>query len=46
MNIQSGNISLNLFYQFAFAGVVQIILAFIFSDHYNFGNWTLKVYRL
>ena len=47
MNIQSGNISLNLFYQFAFAGgIVQIILAFIFSDNYNFGNWTLKVYRL
>ncbi|EMR0282953.1 EamA family transporter, partial [Elizabethkingia anophelis] len=42
MNIQSGNISLNLFYQFAFAGIVQIILAFIFSDNYNFGNWTLK----
>ncbi|WP_407483217.1 DMT family transporter [Elizabethkingia meningoseptica] len=40
MNIQSGNISLNLFYQFAFAGIVQIMLAFIFSENYNFGNWT------
>ncbi len=42
LNIQTGNISLNLFYQFLFAGVVQIIFAFIFSDHYNFEDWTLK----
>ncbi|KPH11030.1 DMT family transporter [Chryseobacterium sp. ERMR1:04] len=42
LNIQSGNISLNLFYQFLFAGIVQIIFAFIFSEHYNFENWTLK----
>jgi len=40
--IQSGNISLNLFYQFAFAGIVQIIFAFLFSENYNFENWTLK----
>lgn len=42
LNIQSGNISLNLFYQFAFAGVVQIIFAFLFSENYNFGNWSIK----
>ncbi|MFC5873836.1 Permease of the drug/metabolite transporter (DMT) superfamily [Chryseobacterium arachidis] len=42
LNIQSENISLNLFYQFAFAGIVQIIFAFLFSEHYNFGNWSLK----
>ncbi|MCS3532751.1 DMT family transporter [Chryseobacterium sp. JUb7] len=42
LNIQSGNISLNLFYQFLFAGVVQIIFAFVFSEKYNFENWTLK----
>lgn len=42
LNIQSGNITLNLFYQFLFAGVVQIILAFLFSENYNFGNWTIK----
>jgi drug/metabolite transporter (DMT)-like permease len=42
LNIQSDNISLNLFYQFLFAGVVQIIFAFIFSDHYNFENWSFK----
>ena len=37
MNIQSKNISLNLFYQFMFAGIVQIIFAFIFSENYTFG---------
>ncbi|WP_179472423.1 EamA family transporter [Chryseobacterium sp. H1D6B] len=42
LNIQSGNITLNLFYQFAFAGIVQIIFAFLFSENYNFGNWTTK----
>lgn len=40
MNIESKNISLNLVYQFLFAGVFQIVLAFIFSENYNFGNWT------
>lgn len=42
LNIQSGNISLNLFYQFLFAGIIQIIFAFLFTQTYNFGNWTLK----
>lgn len=42
LNIQSSNISLNLFYQFAFAGILQIIFAFTFLEDYNFGNWTLK----
>lgn len=42
LNLQAGNISLNLFYQFAFAGIVQIIFAFLFSDNYNFGNWSLR----
>lgn len=42
LNIQSRNISLNLFYQFAFAGIVQIIFAFLFSENYNFGNWSIK----
>lgn len=42
MNIQSKNISLNLFYQFAFAGIIQIMFAFLFTDDYNFGNWSLK----
>jgi drug/metabolite transporter (DMT)-like permease len=42
LNIQSKNISLNLFYQFAFAGILQIIFAFLFSEDYNFENWTFK----
>nr|WP_315029617.1 EamA family transporter [uncultured Chryseobacterium sp.] len=42
LNIQSGNITLNLFYQFLFAGIVQVIFAFLFSENYNFGNWTLR----
>jgi len=42
LNLHSGNISLNLFYQFAFAGITQIIFAFLFSENYNFGNWTLR----
>ena len=42
MNIQSKNISLNLFYQFIFAGIVQIIFAFAFTENYNFENWSTK----
>lgn len=42
MNIQSGNISLNLFYQFIFAGIIQLLFALIFVEDYNFGHWTLK----
>lgn len=42
LNIQSKNISLNLFYQFAFAGIVQLCFAFLFSENYNFGNWSIK----
>lgn len=36
------NIFLILFYQFAFAGVVQIILAFIFSSDFNYETWSIK----
>ncbi|MBL7882291.1 MAG: EamA family transporter [Chryseobacterium gambrini] len=42
MNIQSKNISLNLFYQLAFAGIIQIIFALLFSENYNFENWSVK----
>lgn len=42
LNLHSGNISLNLFYQFLFAGIIQIIFAFLFSGDYNFGNWSLQ----
>ncbi|MCU7615717.1 EamA family transporter [Chryseobacterium sp. PBS4-4] len=42
LNIQSKNISLNLFYQFAFAGLIQLCFAFLFSDNYNFESWSIK----
>lgn len=38
----SQNISLNLFYQFSFAGVVQIIFGFLFSDHIDVATWSSK----
>ena len=41
LNIQSRNISLNLFYQFMFAGIVQLCFAFLFTEHYNFENWSI-----
>lgn len=42
LNLQSKNITLNLFYQFLFAGVVQLCFAFLFSESYNFENWSVK----
>ncbi|KIA88208.1 DMT family transporter [Kaistella jeonii] len=39
---QPQNISLNLFYQFSFAGIVQIIFGFLFSDQINFAMWSFK----
>ena len=42
LNLKVDNITLNLFYQFIFAGIMQIGLAFIFSENYNFDNWSLK----
>lgn len=36
------NLFLNLFYQFAFAGVVQVILGFIFSEKIELSEWSLK----
>lgn len=41
LNLQSKNITLNLFYQFIFAGIIQLIFAFLFSENYNFKNWSL-----
>lgn len=40
LNLQSKNITLNLFYQFMFAGIIQLIFAFLFSENYNFENWS------
>lgn len=42
LKLQHQNISLNLFYQFAFAAVVQIGLGFILSGNTDVGTWSLK----
>lgn len=41
-NHKPQNISLNLFYQFIFAGTVQIFFGFCFSDKINVESWSLK----
>lgn len=41
ITVNSDNILLNLFYQFSFAGIVQLIFAFVFTKDYNFANWSL-----
>lgn len=38
--LPSGNVLLNLLYQFAFAGVVQLVFAFTLTPKYNFNEWT------
>lgn len=42
ISLVKGNIVLNLFYQFAFAGIVQLIFAFTTLENYNFENWSFK----
>jgi drug/metabolite transporter (DMT)-like permease len=42
INHESQNISLNLFYQFSFAGIVQIFFGFLFSNELNIEVWSLK----
>ena len=42
IKINTENITLNLFYQFMYAGIVQIGLAFIFSEDYDFAQWSYK----
>lgn len=39
---QSSNIMLDLFYQFAFSAVVQLIFAFVFSQTIEPNNWSLQ----
>lgn len=38
---QTGNIFLNLFYQFGFAAIVQMALAFIFSSSTQLSTWSM-----
>lgn len=42
MKLQHQNISLNLFYQFAFAGIAQIALAFMLSNKIEVNSWSFK----
>jgi drug/metabolite transporter (DMT)-like permease len=42
MQIKTDNLFLNLFYQFAFAGVVQIIFGLIFTEDYRFEEWSYR----
>ena len=42
MNHQPQNISLNLFYQFSFAGIVQIIFGFLFSENIELSSWSFN----
>ncbi|QDP84513.1 EamA family transporter [Chryseobacterium sp. SNU WT5] len=42
INHQPQNISLNLFYQFSFAGIVQIIFGLIAADQSPISTWSIK----
>lgn len=42
LHLQKQNISLNLFYQFAFSAVIQIGFGFMLSDHINIASWTFR----
>ncbi|WP_447951965.1 DMT family transporter [Chryseobacterium koreense] len=42
LNLQHQNISLNLFYQFSVAAIIQIIFGFLFSKEIIVSQWTLK----
>lgn len=42
MHIKTDHLFLNLFYQFAFAGVVQIIFGLVFIGDYRFYEWSYR----
>src|SRR5690606_37521762 len=42
LNLHEQNISLNLCYQFAFAGIVQCIFGFFLSEKIEIETWSLK----
>ena len=42
IQFRNDNLFLNLFYQFAFAGVVQLIIAFIFSEDTDYRLWSAR----
>lgn len=39
---KNSNLILNLFYQFAFAGIVQLVFAFVFSGDFEVKNWSFR----
>jgi len=42
LHVQNNNLFLNLFYQFAWAGIIQLIFAFSFSDKIEVETWSVK----
>lgn len=42
INVENNNLFLNLFYQFAFAGIIQLIFAFSFSETIDISAWSVK----
>lgn len=40
LQIKSDNLFLNLFYQFAWAGIVQILIALVFIKDYHYETWS------
>lgn len=42
ISITSNSLTLNLFYQFLFAGAIQIVLALCFHPNSNVENWSFK----
>jgi drug/metabolite transporter (DMT)-like permease len=42
INVENNNLFLNLFYQFAFAGNLQLIFAFSFSETIDVSTWSVK----
>ncbi len=45
ISITSNSLTLNLFYQFLFAGAIQIVLALCFHPNSNIENWSIKSIR-
>ncbi len=42
IHYRNDNLFLNLFYQFAFAGIVQLIIAFLFSEATDYRLWSAR----
>ncbi len=42
LKYMSNDLFLNLFYQFSFAGIVQLVFAFIFSEEISFQQWSYR----